>query len=332
MNNVNIINYKDNIDFIKIKACDIEYTLCNFGASMYSLHFNNDPLILELESKDEFLTSPQFFNKTLGVVAGRIPSLIKLNDKEYHLKEDGDNNFSLHGGKETSISFKNFKYKIKEFKSKIDVIFTYSPRKGENGFPGKINIKIIYSLFKESNKFKIKLLSNVKEDSLINLSNHIYWNINKSKTINDYKLKFDAPRILKIDSNLLPIDKELTPNYLLFKRSKALKSSLDIASKKEIGTIDNTFIFNELNKKHKVTLKNEEYEIIMSTNYDAMNIYCDSSLTRVKFKNNPELKERKAIALEPQKSVIPLSNLIYKKNDKYNYFIEYKIKRRNYND
>ena len=326
MNNIKINNFKDNIDFIEIKLNELTYVFCNYGASLYSLHYENDPLIMEIKDKEVFLNNPQFYNKTLGVVAGRIPSHIELNNKEYHLKEDGNNPFALHGGKLDSISYKVFKYKIKESKNKIDVIFNISPRRNENGFPGKVNIKITYEISKISNKFKIKLEGYIKEDTLLNLSNHIYWNLN-SLDINDYSLKFNSSKILDIESNLLPKGIISIPNYLSFNRKRKLKPVLDIVSKKEIGTIDNTFIFDN-EKIHKVLLENDEYIINMKTDYEAMNIYCDSSLTPLEFINNKDFKERRAIALEPQKCVYPYSNLIIKSKNKDNHFIEYKITRR----
>ena len=323
--NIKITKYRDNIDFIEIKVNELTYTFCNYGASLYSLHFDNDPLIMEIKDKEVFLSNPQFYNKTLGVVAGRIPSHIELNNEEFHLKEDGDNPFSLHGGKLDSISYKVFKYKIKESLKSINLIFSISPRKGENGFPGKVNIKITYVLDKLTSKFKIKLEGNAKEDTLLNLSNHIYWNLN-SENINDYSLKFNASNILDIESNLLPRGIINTPNYLNFHHKRKLKGVLDIVSKKDIGTIDNTFIFD--NDINKVELSNDKYIIKMKTDLDAMNIYADSSLTPIEFINNKDFKERRAIALEPQHNVYPYTNLILRKNEKDKHYIEYKIVRR----
>ncbi len=323
--NIKITNYRDNIDFIEIKVNDLNYVFSSYGASLYSLYYQNDPLIMEIKDKEVFLNNPQFYNKTLGVVAGRIPSYIQLINKEYHLKEDGDNPFSLHGGKLDSISYKVFKYKIKESSKSINVIFSISPRKGDNGFPGKVNIKITYVLDKLTSKFKIILEGNSKEDTLLNLSNHIYWNL-ASKDINNYSLKFNASHILDIESNLLPKGVIDTPNYLNFSHKRKLKGVLDIVSKKEIGTIDNTFIFDE--KINKVELSNDKYIIKMKTDYEAMNIYADSSLTPIEFINNKDFKERRAIALEPQHNVYPYTNLILKKGNKDKHIIEYKITRR----
>ena len=316
-----IERFYNDFDFIKIKVNDFEYVFSSCGASLYSLRKNNVPLILELEDKKIFLSSPQFFNKTLGMVAGRLPVNYENNGVRYHLKDTG-NNICLHGGVFTSLSFKAWKYKIKESKNKIDVIFTISPRKGENGFTGKVKIYNIYSLYKNKPGFKIIQKANIKEDSLLSLSNHIYWNLN-TININDYSLKFNASKIGKVNDDLLMVDTIKTPDYLIFNRKSKLKSRLDQAAKLPIGTIDNTFIFDD--KINKVLMENEKYLVKLKTDYPAMNIYCDSSLTPVQFVNNPNLKERRGIALEPQLYLLDKDSIFYKKGQKYNHYIEYII-------
>lgn len=316
-----IEKFNANVDFIKVKINDFDYVFSSCGASLYSLRKNNVPLILELEDKNFFLESPQFFNKTLGLVAGRLPVDYEYNGLKYNLKNTG-NNICLHGGELSSLSFKTWKYKIKESSNKIDIIFSISPRKGENGFNGKVKIYNIYSLYKNKPGFKIIQKANIKDDTLLNLSNHIYWNLN-SVNINDYYLKFDASRIGKVNDYLLLEDTIETPDYLLFNRKTKLKSRLDKAAKLAIGTIDNTFVFDYL--VNKVLMGNDKYTIKLKTDYPAMNIYCDSSLTPVKFVNNPSLFERRGIALEPQLYLLDKDSIFFKKGEKYNHYIEYII-------
>lgn len=315
--------FEDKSDFFTIKVNDLTFTFSDIGASLYSLYYGDDPLILEVKNKNLFLTSPQYFNKTLGEIAGRIPSSFNLFDKEFHFLDTG-NNISLHGGDNKSLSYKRWKYKIKEYKNKIEVkFFINTKRIKKDLFFAKNKIYVIYDLYKNKNGFKIKFKVNVKEDTFLNLSNHIYWNLAKSLTIDDYKLKFNASKIGKVDENLLIIDTISTPAYLDFKRKTLLKSRLDKADKTSIGTIDNTFIFDD--KINKVSLENDSYKVKMKTNYEAMNIYCDSSMTNVLFNNRDDLKSRRGIALEPQKYVYDLASLYYKKGDNYNYYIEYII-------
>lgn len=317
----------DNVDFITIKACDLTYTFCSYGASLYSLYDGENPLNLVLEDKELFLKNTQYFGKTLGLVAGRLKTNFNIGDKEFKLVNNG-NDLCLHGGNAKSLSFKNWKYEVKDSKNKITVKFSISPRKGDQGFDGKVRINVTYSLSKTENSFKILFKANVSQDSLLNLSNHIYWNLSKDLTIDNYRLKFDAPEIGELDDRLLIVGTTKTPDYLNFKKKTMLKSRLDAADKTSIGTIDNTFLFNkDEGKKHKVTLENKNYKLTLKTDYPAMNIYADSSLTDVKFLNNKDLKARRGIALEPQLFDFDLDSIYFKKGDKYRHYIKYTIVR-----
>ncbi len=305
----------------------LTFKFSNMGASLFSLYYDDEPLILELSDTATFLHSLQYFNKTLGLTAGRIKSEFTYKDVEYHFKDDKKHpGIMLHGGEESSISFKLWKFKLRKYKNRIDVIFTYSPRRNQNGFKGKVTLYNIYSIYLDKPHFRIRQKAKIKEDTFINLSNHIYWNFNRSLTVDDYSLKFDAPYIGKCDDNLLIVDTIKTPDVLSFKKKAKLKSRLDKLEKTSIGTIDNTFLFNEKDKTHSLLLENKEYLLKMKTNYPAMNIYVDSSLTPLSFKNRSDFKARRAIALEPQKYIFDLDSIYYKKGQKYDFYIDYQIK------
>lgn len=47
-------NFKKDVDLIEIyNGLNLKATLCNFGAGMYSLYFNEDPMILELDTVEK---------------------------------------------------------------------------------------------------------------------------------------------------------------------------------------------------------------------------------------------------------------------------------------
>lgn len=325
-----MINTKDlgnNISLIEIKNnAHLSFVFANFGASLYSLHYDNEPLILELTDLDAFLTSPQFFNKTLGVVAGRLNVNGEINNVPYKLEKTGEFNYSLHGGYLNSLSFKPFTYKIKENKNYTDIIFKFSPRKGENGFPGKVSIKITYRVYESKDTFDIFLEGRAKEDTILNLSNHIYWNLGATKDINDYKLKMNTSTYALYDKDQENKLIDDLPAFLDFRTLKVLKPRLDFIKRNvDLKTIDNTFFFDE--KVGKVKLVSPKYTLNLKTDYSSMNIYVDSSLTDVKFNNRSDFEERRAIALEPQSNLLNFKEIILLKGEKRKHYIKYNIKR-----
>lgn len=306
------------------KNLDIKF--CNFGASVYSISYFSKPMILEIKDKEVFLKSPQFFGKTLGQVAGRITKKGKLNDIEYNLKAEEKDRFCLHGGEMNSLSFRVWDYRIKETDKFIDVIFLYKTRENDNGFPGKANIKIKYRVSKIGDTFSIIFNTFAKNTTLINLSNHIYWNLNNSKNVDDYSFKMNASYCGTNAKDLFIEGKEKVPDFLDFTRSKKLKKPLDYIDKNlDINTIDHTFIFDGLGK---ATLKDDYTIITLKTNLPAMNIYVDSSMTPIEFKNGERLLNRRGIALEPQKFVHNFNSLILEEGKREKYYIKYSLRRR----
>src|SRR5574344_955906 len=108
-------------------------------------------------------------------------------------------NYCLHGGTTDSLSFKSWTYEIKEFKSKINVIFMISSKNKENGFPGNAKIKVIYEIYKNNNNLKCIYKASTSNSTLVNLSNHNYYNFFNSKDVSDYSLKVASSKYGVID-------------------------------------------------------------------------------------------------------------------------------------
>jgi aldose 1-epimerase len=326
--NYQITPYDKKIVFIEVNnGLNLKMEFSNYGASVYSIYYNEEPLNLIIKDKEKFLNCNQFFGKTLGPVAGRMVCDGELNGEKYHLNETNEGtNFSLHGGLMNSLSFKPWKYSVKDNKTAIKVIFSYKIKDGFNGFPGSSNIKVIYTISKTKNSFKIDFVGKAKTPAFLNLSNHIYWNFAKSKDLNDYYLKMNANTYGYLRDDLLIIGVDDVPAFLDFQRSKKIKGSADFIKKNlPIGTIDNSFLFD--GKKGNVCLKNKDYTLKLVTDLPAMNIYLDSSMTPVEFLNRDDFVERRGIALEPQLFTFNTESMKLLPGQKYHYTINYTIKK-----
>lgn len=327
--NYTVENYL-NHNWITIKNdSNLEIVFCSCGASIYSMHFDNEPVILEFLNKEDFLTSNGYHGKTLGRVAGRVTSPLEIDNKLYDLKLEKGFNYSLHAGSDTSISYKDFKYEVKEFDNKIKVIFKYTSKNLENGFPGKVKVKITY----EINRYKdeIKLIQEAKADSktIINLSNHLYFIFNNDLNLNKYYLKMNAPKYGVVDKTILITGVEDVPDYLDFTKGANLRIKMNkVEENSFLGTIDNTFIFDNSKIKYgKVILRNDKTQLTLKTDYPAMNIYVDNSLRDFVFKNNPGNNKRRGIALEPQLFLLDRDSITFDQDKKYKFTNTYTFKK-----
>ncbi len=320
--------YKNDIVFIEVSnGNNLKATFSNFGAGVYKLKYKEMPLILEIEDKEKWLYCPQFYGKTLARVAGRIRCNGEIDGETYSLKETMAG-YCLHGGEINSLSFKPWKYEVKEFKNRIEVIFSINSRVNENGFPGNAKLKVIYQLFANDN-FKIVYKGSTSTKTLLNLSNHNYYNLFNSKDVSDYTLKINASKYGVIDDTTFITGTDDVPSYLDFRHASKLNPKLSYIEKGVYpNTIDHTFIFDEvILNKPQVILKNNECKISLYTDYPAINIFCDNFKTPIKFTQFNEVDtSRRALALEPQLYNLDIDSLKIRKGDKYKHFILLKIK------
>ena len=98
-----IEKFKEDIVFIELNNGDkLKVVLSNFGAGIYSLRYDNNPLILEIEDKNIWLNEPNFYGKTLARVAGRIMCKGEIDGVPYNLDETMAG-YSLHGDVEVPM-------------------------------------------------------------------------------------------------------------------------------------------------------------------------------------------------------------------------------------
>lgn len=140
----------------------------------------------------------------MGKIAGRYANRIcrgefSLNGKTYHLEKNCGPHH-LHGG---PTGFQNRIWKSSLMPD--GVRFTYDSKDGEEGYPGELNVVVEYR-FTDRNKLHISLTATTTEDTVVNLTSHIYWNLKgaDSGSVLDHKLRINASRWLPTDDTLAP--------------------------------------------------------------------------------------------------------------------------------
>ena len=240
--------------FIKIKnKFDTVVTLCNVGASIYDIQTVDkfkrcESILYTTKEGNSFVTERSYLGKTIGRTGGRISnSIFTLNGKDYQIPSNDPN--GLHGGL-GGISYVEYKFKQSENNEYSEVIFTYLSTSLESKYPGDLKINVIYRLYKEINKLTVNYEATTTEDTLVNISNHSYFNLSgnaKDNILNHY---------LFINSSKMERVEELIPREIVdCKKIYSFKESHKIGDylmDKEI--IDNTngydfpYIFDKVSK------------------------------------------------------------------------------------
>jgi aldose 1-epimerase len=156
------------------------------------------------DTLDGWLTNTSYFGSTVGRFANRIAhGKFTLDGKEYSLATNnspGGIPCHLHGG-ETGFD------KVLWAGTAIGdgVELTYVSKDGEEGYPGKLSVKVTYRLT-EDNELIWKAEATTDAPTVINMAHHSYWNLSgdPAVTIDGHELMLAADHFLPTDAGLIP--------------------------------------------------------------------------------------------------------------------------------
>lgn len=137
---------------------------------------------------------------TIGPYANKISDgKFTLGENEYSLECNKDNGKSHSHGGSNGLDLQNWTAKT----LKDGVEFTYLKKDTENGYPGNVAMKVTYK-FDNDNNLHIKYNATTDKDTIINLTNHTYFNLDGAKNTEEGSV---LEHIVE-----LPNSSKLTPN------------------------------------------------------------------------------------------------------------------------
>ena len=205
------VETQQELQIVKLRnSKSTELCISNFGAGIISLKFLNqgEPVNVVVGPEDPadylreiYHKKGKFFGATVGRHAGRISNGgFEIDGKKYHLfKEEG---VHLHGGK-YGFSYKFWKVEeVWEGKDAF-VRLSYFSKDREEGYPGNLKVEAKYTLTEEDH-VKIEYSAVSDKKTIVNLTNHTYFNLNGGGSVNDHVLKINAERKLEVDEKTIP--------------------------------------------------------------------------------------------------------------------------------
>ena len=142
-------------------------------------------VVLGYNSLDAYVHDSCYLGATVGRFANRIKGAsFELNGKTYELFANNGTNH-LHGGK---IGFNKRVWSAHQ--EGEAVVFSRLSPDGEEGYPGNLQVKVTIGW--EENSLMIRYEAQTDQDTILNLTNHSYFNLNGKGNINAHMLQIQA--------------------------------------------------------------------------------------------------------------------------------------------
>ncbi|MBE0637257.1 MAG: galactose mutarotase [Bacteroidales bacterium] len=172
---------------------------------------NLQDVVLGYDNLQQYLdnNSPYF-----GAIAGRYANRIargkfSIDGTEYQLATNNGTNH-LHGGLK---GFDKVVWDVEDFifPDSAGVVLTYHSPDGEEGYPGNLLTKVIYTL-NNNNELRIDYQAETDQPTVLNLTHHSYFNLKGQGNGNIYnhQLQIFADHYIPVDETLIPTG-ELNP-------------------------------------------------------------------------------------------------------------------------
>lgn len=194
-------------------ANGIEAAIITYGGILTALRVPDrngalDDIVLGFDTLTPYLGDQPFFGALVGRFCNRIANAqFTLNGTTYQLaRNDGVNH--LHGGPH---GFHRAIWRASERPSDAgpSLELHYLSRDGEEGYPGNLSVTVTYTLT-DQNALRIDYAATTDRDTVLNLTNHSYFNLAGGADILGHAMQIDATRFLPIDATLIPTG-ELRP-------------------------------------------------------------------------------------------------------------------------
>lgn len=243
----------------------------------------------------------------IGALVGRVANRISdarftLDGKEYPLSANAAPS-CLHGGTH-GFDKKLWAAEVDEGRLLLSCV---SPD-GEEGFPGTLRVKVLYALG-EDNSLTIEYFAESDAPTLVNLTNHSYFNLKGAGvgTVEDHKVQIFADCITENDMNAVPtgtlISVDGTPFDLRVPTLLAPGLTADHPQIVSGGGYDHNFILkNRIDKelRNAAAVECDGLRMECDTTQPGVQLYTANYLSGAAGKGGLPYPRRSALCLETQ--------------------------------
>jgi len=159
-------------------------------------------VVLGFDRLSDYENGSPYFGALIGRYGNRIAKgAFNLEGNTYTLAQnDGENH--LHGGEK---GFDKVVWQAEGAVVDNEAVLTlsYVSADGEEGYPGNLTVEVTYVLTQD-NSIKVDYQATTDKTTVVNLTQHAYFNLSGNEDILDHELQLNAAHFLPVDNTLIP--------------------------------------------------------------------------------------------------------------------------------
>lgn len=248
---------------VTLQNGELSVSFITYGGTVTEILFGGRDLALGYNSLSEYLADTSSIGVTVGRYANRIAGgLFTLGGKTFDVGCNEAGRGHLHGGE---FGFQKRVWDITELNNSSATIHYLSPD-GEMGYPGTLDVYVTFTVT-EDDEFKITYSATSDKDTVLNLTNHTYFNLGGGEVL-DTELLINADAILPVDEVLIPTGEYMSVENTPFDFRTAKPIGRDINGDhpqlKICGGYDHNFCLGDkCEYRHAATAKSPKTNIKM---------------------------------------------------------------------
>lgn len=268
--------------------------VCNIGAGVTAVVVPDREgrmadVALGYRAYADYVGDGACFGKTPGRFANRIAGgRFTLDGKEYRLTVNNGPNH-LHGGIQ---GFDSKVWQVQEA-GRNTLVLTLHSADGEENYPGNLEVVATYTVVEETLHLRLEAYADAA--TIVNLTNHAYWNLSGKPTIDSMTLEVRASAYTPVDATNIPDGRILPVEGTDFDLRKAalLGERNSSAHPDTAAGLDHNYVLDsEPGDKIAAILLDPEsrHRLIVATDAPGLQVYTGEYLPQA----------RQGIALEAQ--------------------------------
>jgi aldose 1-epimerase len=226
----------------------VSVSIMDYGATVVKIlapdrNGKMDDIALGFDRFAPYLHATTYFGATVGRYANRIAKgQFTLGKTVCQVPLNNGPN-SLHGG---TFGFDKRLWKTEPVDSDVPALrFTRLSPDGEEGYPGNLYVSVTFSL-NDENELRISYQATTDKPTVINLTNHTYFNLGGEDSILDDLLTLHADAFTPVDATLIPTGeiKDVTGTPWDFRNPTAIGARIKQVGGKPVG-YDHNYVLNK---------------------------------------------------------------------------------------